>query len=145
MEEAARYQWADLAMDTMASALLNRAVWETHLFPVAEGVAQENRVVFLDLDGENETIQAKAAVVVPAVPACMAAEPVLELYLGLSAKVTHEGPWWKTGDLVYVKNPFAPIQDPAKLLAGGLASVLPAHEMLTNATSQGQQALVYLH
>lgn len=133
MEEVARSHWIDLAMDTMASGWLNRAVSGRRPFPVAEGVAQENRVAFLDLDAENATRQV-TAVVVPVVLACMSAAAVLELNLVLSAKVTREGPWWKTGDLVYAKDPFGPIQDPVKL-TDDLASVFPAHEMLLNATA----------
>lgn len=141
VKAVAPYQQADLAMDTMASELPNRAVWGRHPFLVAEGVAQEIQVVFLDLDGENETRQAKAAL---AVPACKAAEAVLRRNLVLSAKSTHEGPSWKTEDLVHVKDPFEPAQVPAKLI-GGLASALPVHEKLRNADLMGRQVLVYRH
>ena len=68
-------------------------------------------------------------------PACRAAEAVLRLNLVLSAKVTHEGPLWKIGDLVYVKDPFGPFQDPAKL-TGALAFALLAHETLMKVALQ---------
>lgn len=128
-------------MDTMASELLNRAVWGRHPFLVAEGVAQETQVVFLDLDGENETRQAKVAL---AVPACKAAEAALRRNLVLSTKSTHEGPLWKTEDLVHVEDPFELAQDPAKLI-GGLASALPVHEKLKNGDLLRRQILVYRH